>query len=110
MADGALLITAFLFAFCGMGGFALSMTGHWTQVCGAAPRAEATRQRLRYFGAADLLLSLGACLLADRASMACLVWIMMVSASTLLLALTLAYAPRSLYWLSRVAGASRRSA
>ena len=107
MADALLLAVAFLCAFAGMGWLALAMKPHWVQVGAAVPHSRPLARRLRFFGGACLLLSLAVCLIADDASMACLVWIMTLSAAALLVAMTLAHAPRSLAFLAAIAGGAR---
>jgi len=105
MAD-ALLALAFLCSFSGMGWFAVAMKPHWVQARGDSANGEPNSGRLRLLGTIALLASLAACLGADHPSMAFLVWVMTLSASALGVAMTLSYAPRALYWLTRV-GRSR---
>lgn len=104
MVEAVLLTAAFLCAFAGMSSFALAMKPHWAQLQSTAPHDERLMRRLRRVGTACSLLSLAICLVADHVSMAFLVWIMTLSAAALLVAMTLAYAPRSLSWLARIAG------
>jgi len=106
MGDALLFVLSSLCAFSGMGWLALAMKPHWVQVHGASAGAEPNSRRLRRRGTTALLLSLAACLGADHPSMACLVWVMMMSASALGVAMTLSYAPRALYCLTAV-GRSR---
>ena len=98
----ALLLTLAL--LCSAGGIAwlaLAMEAHWQQVRGtAAGPARRTAIGLRVLGGAALIVSFGACLLADHATMAVLVWVMSLAASALLVALTLAWQPRWLAWLT----------
>jgi hypothetical protein len=54
------------------------------------------RGALRTLGGLGLLSSLGLCLLADHASMAVLVWVMLLAGGALLIALTLAWKPEAL--------------
>ena len=100
MAESAwLLVVAALCALSGMARLALAMPVHWQQVHGAAaPDARASR-RLRIGGGSALLAALLLCLAADHVSMAALVWVMLVSASALCVAVLLAYRPRWLRWL-----------
>ena len=107
MADACLLILSFLCAFAGMSWLALALKPHWMQVRGGVPHSESLVRRLRFFGTTCLVLSLAFCLVADHASMAFLVWIMTLSATALLVAMALAFAPRSLVWLATIAGGSR---
>lgn len=102
MLEPSLFTMAFVSAFCGMSWLALAMKPHWVQVRGDGAPAAPPSRRLRTFGASSLLISLMACLAADHLSMACLVWVMTLSATALLVAMTLSYAPRVLSWLSAV--------
>lgn len=106
MADALLLAMSFLCALVGMSSLALALKPHWAQVRGPVPHSQALARRLRFFGTTCLMLSLVVCLALDHASMACLVWIMTLGAAALLVAMALAYAPRSLAWLATVAGGS----
>jgi len=110
MVDAGLLMLAFLCSFTGMSWLALALKPHWVQVRDAVPHSESLVRRLRWFGATGLVLSLAVCLVADHASMAWLVWIMTLSAAALLVAMALAYAPRSLSWLAAIASGLRGSA
>ena len=110
MAETLLLVVSFLFAFTGKSWLALGMKAHWAQVRGPAPHNEALARRLRFSGTACLMLSLALCLALSHASMAFLVWIMTLSATALLVAMALAFAPRSLSWLAAIAGGSRGAA
>ena len=107
MVDAWWLVGAFALAFFGMAWFALALKPHWEQARGAQLSASNAR-RLRLWGALSLLLSLFGCLAADHASMAVLVWVMALSCSALAVAMMLAYAPRSLNWLTIVADSSSR--
>lgn len=79
----------------GMSWLALAMAVHWDQVMPgpAAAQAAPPRRRLRALGTTALAASAVACLLADRPSMALLVWCMLLAASALTVALTLAWRP-----------------
>ena len=95
------LIAATALALAGMAWLALAMETHWGQVMHRpATSATRTRQLLRGLGAASLLLSLLACLAADRPSMATLVWTMLLAGSAVAVALTLSWRPR---WLRALA-------
>jgi hypothetical protein len=87
-----------------MAWLALAMEVHWSQVRSPAAHSATAARRLRSFGAGALVLSLFACFAADHASMAALVWVMTVSASTFVVAMILAYRPRWLSWLATVSG------
>ena len=110
MAEAWLLVVSFLCAFAGMSWLALAMKPHWVQVLGGVPHDEPLARRLRCIGAACLMLSLALCLAQSHASMAFLVWLMTLSATALLVAMALAYAPRSLAWLAMIAAGLRGSA
>jgi hypothetical protein len=76
---------------------ALAMQPHWQQVRGGdEPPDVRTVWALRALGALALVLSLLACLRADHASMAALVWVLMLAAASLNVALMLTWRPR---WL-----------
>lgn len=107
MADTLLLGASLALAVCGMGWLALAMKPHWAQVRGSAPHGATTARNLRIAGGVALLLSLVVCLLVDHASMASLVWVMNVSASALIVAMTLTYRPS---WLGWLVGGSREPA
>jgi hypothetical protein len=107
MHKALLLALALLCSAGGIAWLALAMEVHWQQARGAASgpaRREAIG--LRIAGSVALLVSLGACLIADHATMAVLVWVMSLAASALLVALTLAWQPR---WLARLAPWTRRA-
>ena len=103
MAEAAWLAASVTAAFAGMAWLGLSYDSHWAQVFGdeAAPPTPARQRGLRAAGAAALLLSLLACLAADHASMASLVWVMALAPAALAVALLLAWRPR---WLRGLAG------
>ena len=91
MSDSLWLATAAVLNLAGMAGLALSMEAHWRQVahCSAGASIK-VRHLLRALGTAALLLSLQACLTADRPSMAVLVWVMLSAASAVVVAMVLA--------------------
>lgn len=93
----ALLTLAF--ALCGLGWawVALAMDTHWAQALPRRAHHAAQARLLRVLGAASLLAALAACLQADHASMAALVWVMALTTGALLVALLLAWRPR---WLA----------
>lgn len=94
MAEAGLLFLGALCAWIGMGFLALSLDVHWRQVTEAP--AGLNHKVLRSAGAAALAVSLMLCLLADHASMAALVWIMLLAASAFAVGLMLAWFPISL--------------
>ncbi|WP_437569857.1 DUF3325 domain-containing protein [Sorangium sp. So ce542] len=100
MSDLALLTAALVCAVCGMAWLALAMKPHWAQVQSARPHTAAIARRLRVAGAVALLLSLAASLGADHPSMALLFWVMTLSVSAVIVAMTLAYWPKCFIWLS----------
>ena len=101
MSELSWLIAATALALSGMAWLALAMEVHWGQVMHRpASQAPRTRQLLRGLGALALLLSLLACLMADRPSMAALVWIMLMAGSAVAVALTLSWRP---HWLRALA-------
>ncbi len=97
MSEALWLVLAAALSFSGMAWLALAMEVHWGQVM-PRPAAEAPRARLtlRVLGAAAVLLSLPACLMVDRPSMAVLVWVMLLAVAAVLVALTLAWRARAL--------------
>lgn len=101
MSELSWLIAATALALSGMAWLALAMEVHWGQVMHRpATQAPRARQLLRGLGALALLLSLLACLMADRPSMAALVWIMLMAGSAVAVALTLSWRP---HWLRALA-------
>ena len=98
MSDLFWLTTASASTVLGMGWMAISMDQHWCQVMPCPARlAHGIRQAtLRALGALALLLSLLACLMADRPSMAVLVWVMLLAGGAMVVALTLAHSPKVL--------------
>lgn len=100
MSDALWLLSAAALGVVGMAWLALAMEVHWGQVMPRPADGAATlRRTLRALGAAALGLSLLACLRADRASMAVLVWLMLLAGAALTVALLLARCPRLLAWL-----------
>ncbi|MDP5239272.1 DUF3325 domain-containing protein [Uliginosibacterium sp. 31-16] len=92
MPESLWLIIAAVLSLTGMTWLALAM--HWDQVMPRpASRADAPRRTLRGFGTVMLAASAVASMLADRPSMAVLVWFMLLAASALTVALALAWRP-----------------
>jgi NaMN:DMB phosphoribosyltransferase len=87
---------AFLFAVTGLAWFALAMERHWRQVRDTPPRSTKAITVLRWMGALALAAAFGLCLRTDHASMAVLVYVMMLAVAAALVALTLAWRPQ---WL-----------
>lgn len=95
MAEASLLLCAAAAAsVLGMAWLALGMDVHWAQVHGEA--AAPPPARLRAVGGAALALSLALCLAADHATMAVLVWLMLLAGSAAGVAMALSARPR---WL-----------
>ena len=91
-----LLALAGVAAVAGFAWLALAMDGHWHQVHGGTAPGHIHRQVLRAIGIAGLVVSAVLCFLADRPSMAVLVWLMLLAGAAPLVALTLAWRPRLL--------------
>ena len=90
-----ILAAAIAVCICGMAWFALSLDAHWRQLRSGSPSLGLVRQ-LRLLGWVSMAVSLFLCLAADHASMASLVWVMMVAASALIVAFTLTWRPHLL--------------
>ena len=98
MSEALWLVTAAALSLAGMGWLALAMEVHWGQVMHRPAEAAApTRRLLRALGVLALPLSLLACLMADRPSMAVLVWVMLLAGSAAAIAMALARRPM---WLA----------
>ena len=94
-----MLAAAAALAVLGFAWLALAMDTHWEQVHAQHAVPRAVQRLLRTFGSAALLVSLGLCLMTDHASMAALVWIMLLAGAAVLIAMLLAWRP---LWLRRV--------
>jgi uncharacterized protein DUF3325 len=81
------------------------MDVHWKQVRAASPRSRRSVIVLRILGTASLVSSLVLCLLADTATMAALVWMMLLAVSAATIALVLSSQPRMLAPLTAFSGA-----
>lgn len=95
MLDGLLLLGAFVATLLGMGWLALAMNVHWRQVRQGLPSAN-TVGVLRLFGSAALVISLVLCLSVDHASMAALVWVMLLATAAMGIAFILSWRPHLL--------------
>ena len=95
MLDGFLLLGAFLITLAGLGWLALAMNSHWKQVRQGLPSATTVRV-LRSLGGIALFVSLLLCLSVDHASMASLVWIMLLAVAAMTIAFTLTLRPHLL--------------
>ncbi|MBJ6983855.1 DUF3325 domain-containing protein [Luteimonas sp. MC1750] len=93
------LLAAAACAFAGMGWLALAMPVHALQAWGAPPSA-AQLARLRWLGGSAVLLALACCLGSDHATMAVLVWVMLLAAAAVAMALVIAGRPRRLRLLA----------
>jgi hypothetical protein len=100
MSSPLLLSLAFTTGVIGMAWFALAKLPHWRQVTGEEWQHGGTRSTLRFAGAVALALSLGLCVAADHITMSFLVWIMILAAGALGVALLLAFRPRALRWIA----------
>lgn len=91
------LILASLSCFVGFAWLALAMNVHWQQVMetGSTPGAQ-TRKTLRILGSLGLLISALFCFVADRPSMAVLVWLMLLAAAAPSIGMLLAWRPQLL--------------
>jgi hypothetical protein len=94
MPEALYLTVAALLSMVGMAWLALSMDVHWAQVK-QIPLAESRPPRglLKVLGYAALFVSLVVCLVADRPSIAALVWIMLMVGSAVAVAFALANRP-----------------
>ncbi|VWX33533.1 DUF3325 family protein [Limnobacter sp. 130] len=94
MPEALYLTAAALLSMVGMAWLALSMDVHWAQVK-QIPLAESRPPRvaLKVLGYTALLVSLVVCLVADRPSIAALVWIMLMVGAAVAVAFALANRP-----------------
>ncbi len=99
MLDNLMLFGAFVATLLGMGWFALAKAPHWKQVCNGELSTPASRI-LRIFGSSALFVSLVLCLAVDHASMASLVWVMLLAVAAVTIAFILALRPALLRFLS----------
>jgi hypothetical protein len=99
MRDTLMLIAALFVCMCGFAWLSLAMEPHWRQVRGDTPVSRRLTIVLRVLGSAALLCSLLLCMEVDHVSMASLVWVMSLAASSLVIAFTLTWRPRALAWL-----------
>lgn len=90
------LSLAYVTCVAGFGWLALAMETHWQQVRATVAPPDGPARVLRVLGALALAVGLGVCLHADRASMAALVWVMLLAAAALTVAFTLSWCPRLL--------------
>lgn len=112
MHDALWMGAASLLNTLGMAWLALSQERHRDTVCAGqhpspATPSPATLRRWRLRGATLLALALSLCLWQDGAAFGSLLWLMLLSASALAVALQLSFGPGALRWLL---GTSRMSA
>lgn len=106
MPESLLLLLAVLWSLAGMGWLALALDVHWKQVRGTAPRGPLTTAgRLRALAGLALFGALLLCLKVDHATMASLVWVMVLAGAALAIAFTLAWRP---HWLAPLLGRAPR--
>lgn len=96
MVEGIALIGACAAALAGFAWLALAMQEHWQQVYGENGQPHPNQVLLRMFGVGALLVSGILCFVADRPSMAALVWILFMAFGSVTVALILAWKPRLL--------------
>ncbi len=88
-----LLAAATVLCVLGFAWLALAMEVHWKQVRNDQP-TQGTAKILRILGSLSLFVSLVLCLFTDHASMASLVWVMLLAAAALIVAFTFTWRPR----------------
>ena len=99
MPEAFYLTAAALFSLVGMAWLALSMDVHWAQVKQISlADSHPPKVILKALGYAALLVSLVVCLVADRPSIAALVWIMLMVGSAVSVAWVLSRFPKTLNW------------
>lgn len=98
MAESApwLLAGAAALTVLGLAWLALAMDRHWEQVHGQPRPASPIQTLLRGLGGLLLAAALVLCLMADHASMAVLVWAMLLAGGAVLIAGVLAWRPQGL--------------
>lgn len=98
MSEVLLSVFAGLAAALGMTWFALSLPAHWAQVQeeDISTLSPAQCRRLRLAGALMLAAAFALCLVVDHASMAVLVWSMLLAVAAVGVALVLAHRPTCL--------------
>jgi hypothetical protein len=93
MVDWIILTVAGAAAVFSLAWLALAMEGHWQQVHGGSGPSQAVQALLRVLGASGIVVSGILCFVADRPSMAALLWIMLMAFAAVSIALTLAWKP-----------------
>lgn len=89
---------AFAVSLLGFAWIALAMRVHWIRVHGGAGPTRKTQALLRAAGSIALAAALGLCAIADPASMAVLVWMLLLAAAVVVVALMLRWRPAVLRW------------
>ena len=106
MPDSALLLIAFVAAVAGMGWLALTIDMNYARVRNRGTLTAALVTRLRMMGSLALIASLALCLAVDHASMAALVWVMMLATAALVITFTLAWRA---HWLAVMVPPARQT-
>lgn len=105
MRDSLLLAAAGVCSTLAFAWLALAMDVHWQQVRASASPGPSVKRLLRVLAVATLAISLALCLTVDHATMATLVWVMLLAAGALLVTFTLSWQPRwlapAIVWLPR---------
>ncbi len=91
MRDAALLAAAMVISSAGMGWLALTIPAHWVQLRNTQPLSPAGTRCLRWQGGIALATSLLLCLWVDHPTMAVLVWVMLMAAAALAIAMILSW-------------------
>lgn len=106
-----LLIAAYLASFCGFACLALAMPRHWRDASGQRVDVVPYRTWLRPCGFLLLGIAYAVCVYRDGASFGGVLWVVLISAAAIAMAVTLAWRPQLL--LPRVClpllGARRRA-
>jgi hypothetical protein len=106
------MMAAFLLLLAGAAGYggfaclALAMPDHWARAGGAVEDHARRGRRLRLAGALMLCVALAICIWRDGASFGAILWVILLTASAIGVALTLTWRPRWLLWRSRAGGRS----
>lgn len=96
MTSGLLLLAAFAAAWLGFACLALAMDRNWEQVFGQRVDRSPYRGRLRALGWPLLGAAYALCWLRDGASFGSLLWMVLIGAAAMAVALVLAWRP---HWL-----------
>lgn len=95
-----LLLIACAASYTGFACMALAMPDHWTRAGGVADRPATRARRLRRVGAVILGIACALCIMRDGASFGIILWIVLMSASAIAVALTLTWHPRLLRYVA----------